>query len=175
MAALSLLAWHALSVRPTGRLRIDRLKLRLPVFGQAARIAALAHLARSLSTLLAGGTPLVEALRTTQESFPNRAYACQLASVTAQVTQGEGLASAMRNAQVMPETALKMLQVGEASGNLDAMLAEIALYYEEVLEGRLARLMALIEPMLILLMGTLIGGIIVVMYLPIFNMAEVIR
>ena len=167
--------WRALAAQPAGRLRIDQWKLRVPLLAGAVRTAALAHLARSLATLLAGGTPLVEALRTVHESFPNRAYALKLVAVTAQVTQGESLTRAMRTAQVMPETALKMLQVGEASGSLDRMLAEMALYYEEALEARMSRLMALIEPALVLLMGLMIGGIIIVMYLPIFNLAEVIR
>lgn len=171
----ALLGWRALAARPAGRLRIDQWKLRVPLLGAAIQTAAVAHLARSLATLLAGGTPLVEALRTVHESFPNRAYAVQLAEVTALVTQGESLARAMRTGKVMPETALKMLQVGEASGALERMLAEMAQYYEEALEGRLARLMALIEPALVLLMGLMIGGIIIVMYLPIFNLAEVIR
>ncbi len=172
---LGLWGWRALLATPAGRLRIDAWKLRLPLFAGAARTAALAQLARSLATLLAGGTPLVEALRTVHESFPNRALAQRLAKVTDLVTQGQALAPAMRAAGVLPETALKMLQVGEASGSLDRMLAEMAQYYEEALDGRLARLMALIEPALILLMGLMIGGIIIVMYLPIFNLAEVIR
>lgn len=169
------LGWRSLAARPAGRLRIDHWKLQLPMLGAALQTAALAHLARSLATLLAGGTPLVEALRTVQEAFPNRAYAARLADVTVLVTQGESLARAMRTTGLMPETALKMLQVGEASGALDRMLAEMAQYYEDALEGRLARLMALIEPALVLLMGLMIGGIIIVMFLPIFHLAEVIR
>lgn len=175
LGAFLVWGWRSLSARPAGRLRIDQWKLRVPLLGGAARTAALAHLARSLATLLAGGTPLVEALRIVHESFPNRAYAQRLAEVTALVTQGESLARAMRACGVLPETALKMLQVGEASGSLERMLAEMALYYEEALEARMARLMALIEPALVLLMGLMIGGIIIVMYLPIFNLAEVIR
>jgi type IV pilus assembly protein PilC len=123
LATAAVLGWRALAARPAGRLRIDRCKLRLPVLGAALHTAALAHLARSLATLLAGGTPLVEALRTVQEAFPNRAYAARLAGVTAAVTQGESLARAMRASGLLPETALKMLQVGEASGALDRMLA----------------------------------------------------
>ncbi len=175
LGAFLLWGWRFLMARPAGRLYVDHWRLRLPVLAEATRTAALAQLARSLAMLLAGGTPLVEALRAVHESFPNRAYALRLAEVTARVTQGESLATAMRTAGVMPETALKMLQIGEASGSLDRMLAEMAQYYEEALEGRLARLMALIEPALVLLMGLMIGGIIIVMYLPIFNLAEVIR
>lgn len=175
MSALILFGWKSFSTNPTGRLKIDQWKLRAPLLGNATRTAAVAHLARSLATLLAGGTPLLEALRTVQESFPNRAYALQVAEVAERVTQGESLTKAVRAAGLMPDTAVKMLQVGEASGGLDRMLAEMAQYYEEALENRLARIMALVEPALVLLMGLMIGGIIIVMYLPIFNLAEVIR
>ena len=135
----------------------------------------IAHFARSLSTLLAGGTPLLEALRIVQESVPNSASALQVADVADRITQGESLAKAARAAGLLPETAIKMIQVGEASGGLDSMLAEVAQFYEDALENSLARVMALIEPALVLLMGLMIGGIIIVMYLPIFNLAEVIR
>ena len=175
LGALGLYGWRSFSANPAGRLTIDQWKLRAPLIGDAARTAAIAHLARSLATLLAGGTPLLEALRTVQASFPNRAFALRLADVADRVTQGESLAKAVRATGLMPETAIKMLQVGEASGGLDRMLTEMAQYYEEALENRLARIMALVEPALVLLMGLMIGGIIIVMYLPIFNLAEVIR
>lgn len=175
IGALVLYGWRSYSTNPAGRLKIDHWKLRAPLIGDAARTAAIAHLARSLATLLAGGTPLVEALRTVQESFPNRAFALRVTEVAERVMQGESLAKAVRATVLMPETAIKMIQVGEASGGLDRMLAEVAQFYEDALENRLARIMALIEPALVLLMGLMIGGIIIVMYLPIFNLAEVIR
>lgn len=175
MTALVMLGHRSWVGRPQGRLWLDRWKLRLPVLGAVWRTAALAHLARSMATLLSGGTPLVEALRTVQASFPNRAQAASLAVVVDRVTQGESVTHAMRVSGLFPETALKMLHVGEASGGLDRMLMDMARYYEEELETRLARLMALIEPALVLLMGMMIGGIIIVMYLPIFSLVEVIR
>jgi type IV pilus assembly protein PilC len=134
-----------------------------------------AQLARSLSTLLAGGTPLVEAMHTAQESVTNRAYGMRLARAMRQVVEGGSLTQALKAENLMPDTALKMVEVGEASGKLDGMLAEVAQFYEETLDHRLARVMALIEPLLMLLMGILVGGTIVAMYLPIFNMAEVIK
>lgn len=163
------------SATPSGRLAIDRFKERLPYLGEVQREVAVAQLARSLAALLAGGTPLVEALHTVQGAITNRAYAERLKRATEQVSHGDGLARAIRERQLMPQTAAKMIEVGEASGNLDGMLGEVAGFYEESLDNRLARLMTLIEPMLMLLMGVLIGGIIIVMYLPIFNMAEIIR
>lgn len=175
IAASVLFGWRSYSMNPAGRLKIDQWKLHAPLIGNAARTEAIAHLARSLATLLAGGTPLVDALRSVQESFSNRAFALRVAEVADRVTQGESLTKAVRATGLMPETAIKMIQVGEASGGLDRMLAEVAQFYEDALENRLARIMALIEPALVLLMGLMIGGIIIVMYLPIFNLAEVIR
>jgi type IV pilus assembly protein PilC len=167
--------WRSYVATPAGRLKIDQWKLQAPLIGATERTATIAHFARSLATLLAGGTPLLEALRIVQESFPNRACALQVAEVADRIAQGESLAKAVRTAGLLPETAIKMIQVGEASGGLDSMLAEVAQFYEDALETRLARVMALIEPALVLLMGLMIGGIIIVMYLPIFNLAEVIR
>jgi type IV pilus assembly protein PilC len=177
-AVVAALAWSASRswlATPAGRLKMDRWKLQAPLFGATERTATIAQFARSLSTLLAGGTPLLEALRIVQVSFPNRACALQIADVADCVTQGESLAKAVRAARLLPETAIKMIQVGEASGGLDGMLAEVAQFYEDTLENRLGRVMALVEPALVLLMGLMIGGIIIVMYLPIFNLAEVIR
>jgi type IV pilus assembly protein PilC len=173
--ALAWSSWRTYAATPAGRLKIDRWKLRLPLIGATERASTIAHFARSLATLLAGGTPLLEALRIVQESFPNRACALQVADVADRVMQGESLAKAVRVAGLLPETAIKMIQVGEASGGLDTMLAEVAQFYEDALENRLARVMALIEPALVLLMGLMIGSIIIVMYLPIFSLAEVIR
>lgn len=167
--------WRAWTATEPGRMAVDRLKEGIPYIGGINRIAAVAQLARSLSTLLAGGTPLVEAMRTVQESMTNRAYSARLVRATQQVTEGGSLATAVREAQLMPETAIKLVEVGEASGKLDAMLAEVAQFYEEALDHRLTRLMAMIEPLLMLLMGILVGGTIITMYLPIFNMADVIK
>jgi type IV pilus assembly protein PilC len=167
--------WRKWTATEKGRLAVDEMKERLPYLGSINRLVAVTQLARSLATLLGGGTPLVEALRTAQGSAPNRAYGIRLERATQRVTGGGSLAQALREARLMPDTAVKLVEVGEASGSLDAMLGEVARFYEETLENRLGRTMSLIEPVLMLLMGVLIGGIIIVMYLPIFNMAEIIR
>jgi type IV pilus assembly protein PilC len=167
--------WRSWTATESGRMAVDRLKEGIPYIGSINRIAAVAQLARLLSTLLAGGTPLVEAMRTAQESVTNRAYGMRLARATQQVVEGGSLTQALKAENLMPDTALKMVEVGEASGKLDGMLAEVAQFYEETLDHRLARVMALIEPLLMLLMGILVGGTIITMYLPIFNMAEVIK
>jgi type IV pilus assembly protein PilC len=91
------------------------------------------------------------------------------------VTEGESFAQAVRATDLLPAMAARMIEVGEASGRLDAMLGDVAEFYEQVLDRRLSRAMALIEPLLMLLMGVFIGGIIVVMYLPIFHMADIVK
>lgn len=178
IAALAIViwfAWRRFAATDAGRLWIDTAKGRLPVLGRINRDISLTQLARSLATLLSGGTPLVEAMRTTRDSLRNRADALRLAAATQSVIEGKSLAEAMRQTNLMPNTALKMIEVGEASGNLDNMLSEIAQYAEEVLANKLARAMTLIEPLMMLLMGITIGGIIVVMYLPIFYLADIVK
>jgi type IV pilus assembly protein PilC len=170
-----MVAWRRLAASPAGRLWWDGLQERLPYAGDIQRTVSAAQLARSLSTLLAGGTPLVEALNTARGALANRAYVERLGRALQRVTEGGSLADAVRSEALMPETAARMIAVGEAAGSLDKMLAEVAQFYEEQLDTRLARVMALVEPLLMLLMGVLIGGIIIVMYLPIFNMADIIK
>lgn len=167
--------WRRWTATDRGRLWVDSLRERIPYISDIARIVAAAQLARSLSTLLAGGTPLVEAMRTARESLTNRAYGLRLERAMQQVIEGGSLASAVRTARLMPDTAVRMIEVGEASGGLDSMLGEVARFYEEILDTRLTRIMSLVEPMIMLLMGLFIGGIIIVMYLPIFHMADVIK
>jgi type IV pilus assembly protein PilC len=167
--------WRRWLATDAGRRQRDRLLERLPYAGELARTAAAAQLARTLGTLLGGGTPLVEALRTASGSMASRLYQDRLESATRQVTEGSSLAQAVRATALMPPMAARMIEVGEASGGLDAMLGEIAQFYEELLDTRLSRVMALVEPLLMLLMGVVVGGIIIVMYLPVFHMADVIR
>lgn len=167
--------YRRLAASTAGRLRLHRLRARLPALGNVVAMLNVAQLARSLSALLAAGTPLVEAMRTAEQSLSDRAYAESVTRTTDLVMEGSSLADAMDATRLMPATAVKMVKVGEASGRLDTMLAEIAGFFEERLDNRLTRLMTLIEPALMLLIGVFIGGIIVTMYLPIFSLADVIR
>jgi type IV pilus assembly protein PilC len=154
---------------------LDGMKERVPVIGTVYRRAAVAQIARTISALLAGGVPLVEAMHITADTLTNRMRATQLAMATVDVTRGRSLAQAIRAVDLMPENAIKMIEVGEASGGLGEMLAEVATFNEEALSHLLARVMALIEPLLMLLMGILVGGTIIVMYLPVFSIVSVIK
>ena len=173
--ALAVFSWRRWRSTSQGALWIARSKERLPYAGDIQRLYAVSHLARSLSTLLAGGTPLVEAMTTSQTAMINPLYRDRLRQAIEQVKGGQSLAKAMAEQDLMPATAIKMVEVGEASGNLGEMLADVSQFYEEVLDTRLTRVMTLVEPILMLLMGILVGGIVIVMYLPIFNMADVVR
>jgi type IV pilus assembly protein PilC len=168
-------AWRRWTSSEAARLHLDRLREHLPLIGEIARMASAAQLARALAALLAGGTPLVEALRTATGSIDRSMALQRLDAATRQVTEGSSLAQAVRATALMPPMAARMIEVGEASGGLAAMLAEVARFYEDMLDGRLARVMTLVEPLLMLLVGVLIGGIIIVMYLPVFNMASIIK
>lgn len=174
VGAASVWGWRRWTSTADGRRQVDRARESLPWLGELQRIVSAAQLARSLSTLLGGGTPLVDALRTAAGSLTSQVHLDRLEAATERVIGGESLNRAVRATKLMPETAARMVEVGEASGGLDTMLAEVAQFYEDILDARLARAMALIEPLLMLLMGLVIGGIIIVMYLPIFRMAEVI-
>lgn len=173
-AAACVWGWRRWTSTADGRRQVDRIRESLPYLGELQRVVSAAQLARSLSTLLAGGTPLVDALRTAAGSLTSQVHLDRLEAATGRVIGGESLNGAVRATSLMPETAARMVEVGEASGGLDTMLAEVAQFYEGILDARLARTMALVEPLLMLLMGLIIGGIIIVMYLPIFRMAEVI-
>lgn len=167
--------WQRLLRDEAIRIRMDAFKEKIPLLGGIYRHTASAQLARTLETLLAGGTTLVEAMQITAESIPNRYRAELLKKVRQQVMEGVSLASAMASAKVLTATAVKMIEVGEAGGGLEDMLAEVAIFHEEALSNSLTRMMSLIEPLLMLLMGVFVGGIIIVMYLPIFYIADVIK
>lgn len=169
------LAWRRWSGNLRFRLALDRFRQRLPLIGGIFGLLSIIQFARSLSSLLAGGTPLLPALQTVGGAVTSRTFSEGLNAAIQQVSAGTSLAASLRQAGLLPETALRMIEVGESSGGLDRMLDEIALYYEEALDVRLTRLMSLLEPVIMLLMGVFIGGIIVVMYLPIFNLADVIK
>jgi type IV pilus assembly protein PilC len=169
------IGWQRLLRDEAMRIRVDALKERIPLLGGVYRHTASAQLARTLETLLAGGTTLVEAMQITAESLPNRYRATLLKEVRRQVMEGVSLASAMAATRILTATAVKMIEVGEAGGGLEDMLTEVAIFHEEALSNSLTRMMALIEPLLMLLMGVFVGGIIIVMYLPIFYIVDVIK
>lgn len=168
------LIWRSWLKAPSGRLKWDGLKFKIPVIGSILKQYAQVHLVRSLAMLLQSGTPLLDALTTIGSSFTNRFFAHSIEASAQLLSSGTNLAQSMKQQHILPDSALKMIEVGEASGALADMLLEIASYFDNLLETRLNRMATLIEPIMMLIMGVMIGGTIIIMYLPIFYMAEVV-
>jgi len=156
---------------PAGHLAIDRLSLMLPLFGQIAVKHNTVQLTRTLGTILAGGTPLVDALHSARGAVSNRWISQGMIGAVNEIREGATLAAALERPKVLPRLAIEMLSVGEETGSLESMLRDVAEFYEADLDTRLTQLTTWIEPALLLVMGVLVGGIVIVMYLPVFQMA----
>ncbi len=166
-----LLGTRAYYTTSAGRLSIDRLFLTLPVAGQIVVQHNTVQLTRTLGTILGGGTPLVDALQSACAAVSNRFVSQQLVRAVDEIREGATLAKALDRPKVLPRLAIEMLSVGEETGSLETMLRDIAEFYEADLDTRLAQLTTWIEPALLLVMGVMVGGIVIVMYLPVFQMA----
>jgi len=153
---------------------MDRLFLRLPVFGEVIRKAAIARWCRTLSTMFAAGVPLVESLDSVAGAAGNYVYYEATKRVQSEVSTGTGLTVAMTNSGVFPNMVLQMTAIGEESGSLDAMLSKVADFFEQEVDDAVDSLSSLMEPMIMVVLGGLIGGIVVAMYLPIFKMGQAI-
>jgi type IV pilus assembly protein PilC len=156
---------------PAGRLVLDRLCLTLPLVGPIAVKHNTVQLTRTLGTILAGGTPLVDALQSARGAVSNRWVSQGMLRAVNEIREGVTLAEAIDRPKVLPKLAIEMLSVGEQTGSLDTMLRDVAEFYEADLDTRLTQLTTWIEPALLLVMGVLVGGIVIVMYLPVFQMA----
>jgi type IV pilus assembly protein PilC len=153
---------------------MDRLSLRLPVFGEVLRKAAIARWCRTLSTMFAAGVPLVEALESVAGAAGNYVYFAATKQIQSEVSTGTNLTAAMTNTGVFPSMVLQMTAIGEESGALDAMLGKVADFFEQEVDEAVDSLSSLMEPMIMVILGGLIGGIVVAMYLPIFKMGQAI-
>ncbi len=162
---------HAYYGTSTGQAAIDRLVLKFPLLGQIAVKHNTVQLMRTLGTILAGGTPLVDALQGARGAVSNRWISQKMIVAVNEIREGATLADALDRPRVLPRLAIEMLSVGEETGSLDTMLHDVAEFYETDLDTRLTQLTTLIEPVLLLVMGVLVGGIVIVMYLPVFQMA----
>jgi len=158
-----------------GQIQYFRIRGMLPLVGPMTHQHAVAQMTYTLSSLLNGGTTLVDAMKSTRDTVTNRDYAVRLDKAINMIVEGCSLSDAARENNLLQHTAIKMIEVGEASGNLGNLLNEVAIYNDENLEYQLSRLMSFIEPALMLIMGVLLGGIIIVMYLPVFSMADIIK
>lgn len=153
---------------------LDRLVLKAPVFGEILNKSAIARFSRTLSTMFAAGVPLVEALESVAGATGNVVYANAVLRVRDDVATGQNLQQSLQRTGLFPTMVLQMVAVGEESGALDDMLGKVAEFYEEEVDNAIDSLSSLIEPMIMAILGVLIGGLVVAMYLPIFKLGAVV-
>jgi len=153
---------------------LDRMMLKVPIIGPILQKAAIARYARTLSTMFAAGVPLVEALESVAGATGNIVYEIGVLKMRDEVSTGQRLQQAMENTDLFPNMVNQMIAVGEESGSLDDMSAKVADFYEEDVDNAVDNLSSLLEPMIMAILGVLVGGLVVAMYLPIFKMGSVI-
>jgi type IV pilus assembly protein PilC len=153
---------------------MDKLMLRMPVFGHLVRISTIARWTRTLSTMFAAGVPLVEALDSVGGASGNYVYAQATKAIKQEVSTGTSLTVAMQNANVFPTMVIQMVSIGEETGALDGMLGKVADFFEAEVDDAVEALSSLMEPMIMVVLGTLIGGMVIAMYLPIFKMGQAV-
>jgi type IV pilus assembly protein PilC len=153
---------------------MDRVLLRIPVFGDVIRKGTIARWTRTLSTMFAAGVPLVEALDSVGGASGNNVYLEATKKIQTEVSTGTSLTVAMQNANVFPNMVTQMVSIGEESGALDGMLGKVADFYEEEVDEAVKTLSSLMEPLIMVILGVLIGGLVVAMYLPIFKLGSVV-
>ncbi|HKR01306.1 MAG TPA: type II secretion system F family protein [Pyrinomonadaceae bacterium] len=155
---------------PGGRLKLDALMLKLPIFGSILRKIAVARFSRTLSTLLSSGVPILQSLDITARTAGNTIIEQAILKVRAGVERGENFVDPLQATEVFPHMVAQMIGIGEQTGALDAMLSKIADFYEQEVDSAIANLLTLIEPILIGFLGVTIGSIVIAMYLPLFTL-----
>jgi type IV pilus assembly protein PilC len=153
---------------------MDKLTLRIPVIGDIIRKAAVARFARTLSTMFAAGVPLVEALDSVSGATGNVVYGEAVKDMQEQVSSGQQLQWAIKQTNLFPNMMVQMVAIGEEAGSVDTMLAKVADFYEEEVDAAIDGLSTLLEPLIMAVLGVLVGGLVVAMYLPIFKLGAVV-
>jgi len=153
---------------------MDILLLKVPIFGELIRKATIARWTRTLSTMFAAGVPLVESLDSVAGAAGNAVYFDATKTIQREVSTGNSLTASMQNTDVFPSMVLQMVAIGEEAGSLDAMLGKVADFFEAEVDDAVSAISSLMEPIIMVVLGTLIGGMVVAMYLPIFKMGEVV-
>ncbi|MFZ2973430.1 MAG: type II secretion system F family protein [Ferribacterium limneticum] len=153
---------------------MDRLLLRTPIFGDIVRKSVIARWTRTLATMFAAGVPLVESLESVGGAAGNHVYKVATRQIQSEVSSGTNLTTAMQNVNLFPNMVTQMVSIGEESGALDSMLSKVADFFEQEVDDAVDAMSSLMEPMIMVVLGTLIGGMVVAMYLPIFKLGSVV-
>jgi type IV pilus assembly protein PilC len=158
-----------------GSLVIDSLALKAPVIGSLVRKVAIARFTRTLGTLVSCGVPILEGLRITAKTAGNRVVEGAVMQARAAVAAGRTVAEPLRTTPVFPPMVVQMINVGEQTGSMEEMLVKVADFYDDEVDTAVASLTALVEPLMIVILGVVIGGLVVAMYLPIFKLVTLVR
>ncbi|MGI9141477.1 MAG: type II secretion system F family protein [Gemmatimonadaceae bacterium] len=160
---------------PNGKLAIDRLLLKLPVLGDVLRKSSVSRFTRTLGTLVASGVSILEGLEITARTAGNRVVQDAIMASRASIAGGETIAAPLAKSGVFPPMVISMISVGESTGGLDEMLSKIADFYDDEVDAAVGGLLSLLEPMMIVFLGVAVGGMIMAMYLPIFDMVNAVQ
>jgi type IV pilus assembly protein PilC len=176
-AVLAGLGWlfRAYRKTPAGRLTTDKLVLRIPILGQVLRKAAIARFSRTLGTLVQSGVPILDGLEITARTAGNRVVEDAVMKSRASIAGGETIAEPLKRSTVFPPMVVQMINVGEQTGGLDDMLSKIADFYDEEVDAAVGALTSIIEPVMIVFLGAIVGGMVVAMYLPIFDIIKTVE
>jgi type IV pilus assembly protein PilC len=160
---------------PAGKLNLDRLMLSAPVLGDLIRKSAVSRFTRTLGTLIASGVSILDGLEITAKTAGNRVIHDAVMESRASIAGGETIAAPLQKSKVFPPMVISMIAVGEQTGGLDEMLSKIADFYDEEVDAAVGALLSLMEPVMIVVLGVVVGGMIIAMYLPIFNMMSAVQ
>lgn len=165
---------EAIKRSPAFAYAVDKYVLKLPIFGKIIYLSVMARFARTLATTFAAGVPLIDALTSVAGAAGNRIYADAIIKVREDVSTGIQLNTALKAKAIFPTLLIQMSAIGEESGALDAMLDKVATYYEEAVDNMVDSLTSLLEPMIMSVLGVLVGGLMIAMYLPIFQIGQAV-
>lgn len=165
---------HLYKKSPAFHYQADKLSLKLPVFGMILRKSAIARFARTFGTMIAAGTPILESLDNVAKTAGNKVVEEVISKSKASISQGLSLTEPLSQSDIFPAMVVQMINIGESTGNLEIMLSKIADFYEAEVDRAVDNLTALLEPLILVILGVLIGGLVVAMYMPIFQMGAVV-
>jgi type IV pilus assembly protein PilC len=175
LLVLLIIAYKLYSKTDQGRLNVDKVKLRIPLVGDLIRKSSIAKFSRTLATLISSGVPILDALEITARASDNRVIHDAIKRSVLSIAEGETITQPLKQCGVFPPMVTQMISVGEKTGGLDDMLSKIADFYDEEVDAAVAALTSVIEPVIIVFMGIVIGGILIAMYLPMFEIIGKIR
>ena len=174
-AVAAIWAWLYFIKTKSGRAFWDARRIKLPVFGSIAHKICLARFTRTLSSLVRSGVPILEVLQIVSQTVGNVVMEKAIKTAATDIERGEGISTALGKNPIFPSMIIRMMSAGEQTGNIDSMLERVSNFLDEEIESSLSGLMSLIEPMLIVFLGIVIGGMVICMFLPIFNLANIVN